>query len=60
MNQETNMKFAPLNTSSMKALCNETKETKLTSNELKKFSVVDLWSIQKNRKSASVRYSTAF
>lgn len=57
MNQETNMTFKPLTATAIKALCNETKETKVTSNQLKKFTVVDLWSIQKNRKSASLRNS---
>jgi hypothetical protein len=39
----------------MKALCTETKETKLTGNQLKKFSVVDLWAIHKSRRSAGLR-----
>jgi hypothetical protein len=59
MNQETNMKFTPLNASAIKALCTETKETKVTSNQLKKFSVVDLWSIQKHRKSVVLRNTMA-
>jgi hypothetical protein len=59
MKQVTNQVFKPLNTTEVKTLCSETKETTLTQNQLKKFSVVDLWSIQKNRKTVSFRRSMA-
>ena len=55
MNQITAQNFKPLNTTEVKALTVETKETTITKNQLKKFSVVDLWSIQKNRKPVTVK-----
>lgn len=59
MKQVTNQTFKPLNASEVKTLCSETKETTLTEIQLKKFSNVDLWLIQKNRKTVSFRRSTA-
>lgn len=60
MKQITNQVFKPLSATEVKILCNETKETTLTEIQLKKFSVVDLWSIQKNKKTVSFRRSMAF
>lgn len=57
MKQVTNQVFKALNATEVKTLCIETKETTLTEIEVKKFSVVDLWSIQKNRKTVSFRRS---
>lgn len=59
MNQITAQNFKPLNTTEVKALCTETKEIKLTENQLKKFSMVDLWSIQKNKKTVTVKRAMA-
>jgi hypothetical protein len=59
MNQLTNQNFKLLNAAEIKTLCIETKETTLTKNQLKKFSVVDLWSIQKGRKMTALRYRFA-
>ncbi len=60
MKQVTNQVFKPLNATEVKTLCSETKETTLTQIQLKKFSVVDLWSIQKNRKTVNIRKNVAF
>lgn len=60
MKQVKNQVFKALNATEVKKLCSETKETTLTQNQLKKFSVVDLWSIQKNRKTVSLRKNMAF
>jgi hypothetical protein len=60
MNQETNQAFKPLNATAVKLLCTQTKETKLTETQLKNFSVVDLWSIQKSRKVTALRSNMAF
>jgi len=59
MKQETKLGFIPLSAPALKTLCNETKETKLTEKQFKKFSAVDLWAIQKNRKTTVVRGSIA-
>jgi hypothetical protein len=59
MKQVTNQAFKPLNAAAVKALCSETKETIVTQNQLKKFSVVDLWSIQRNRKVTTCRRNMA-
>jgi hypothetical protein len=55
MKQETKQGFKLLTATELKALCNETKETKLTEKQFKTFSVVDLWAIQKNRKTTVLR-----
>jgi hypothetical protein len=55
MKQLKNQHVKPLSATEMKNLCVETKETMVTQNQLKKFSVVDLWSIQKNRKVTILR-----
>jgi hypothetical protein len=60
MKQSSKNKFKPLTTTEIKALAVETKETNLTEKQFKLFSVVDLWSIQKNRKSACIYRSMAF
>jgi hypothetical protein len=56
MKQVTKQGFKPLNAEAVKVLCTETKETTLTKKQLKKFSVVDLWAIQKSRRTTSLRY----
>jgi hypothetical protein len=60
MKRETNQGFTPLSVSELKNLCHETKETKLTEKQFKTFSVVDLWAIQKNKKTKSKSRSMAF
>lgn len=55
MKHLTNLGFKPLSATELNTLCNETKETKLTEKQFKKFSAVDLWAIQKNRKTIGVR-----
>lgn len=57
MKQITNLTFNPLSATEVKILC---KETTLTEIQLKKFSIVDLWVIQKNKKTVSFRRSMAF
>jgi hypothetical protein len=59
MKKETTHGFKKLETPEIKNLCNETKETPLTKTQVKKFSVVDLWAIQKGRKPASLRSAMA-
>ena len=59
MNQLTDQNYQPLNATQIKTLTTETKETTLTQNQLKKFSIVDLWSIQKSRKTTAFRSSMA-
>lgn len=59
MKQQTKTLFTPLTEIAMKTLCNEIKETNISGNELRKFSVVDLWHIQKNMKLSGCRRSLA-
>lgn len=59
MKQGSKNEFKPLTTTEIKALAAETKEINLTEKQFKSFSVVDLWSIQKNRKSACIYRSMA-
>lgn len=59
MKKQTTQGFKKLETLEIKNLCSETKETPLTKNQVKKFSVVDLWAIQKGRKLASFRSTMA-
>lgn len=58
MKHVINLAFKPLSATELKTLCNECKEAKLTEKQFKTFSVVDLWAIQKNRKTTIVRGST--
>jgi hypothetical protein len=60
MKQETKQDFKPLSVTELRTLCNETRETKLTEKQFKTFSVVDLWAIQKNKKTNSKSRSVAF
>lgn len=57
MKQTKTPEFKPLAAIEMKQLCKTVKETKMDSSQLKKFAVVDLWSIHKVRKSTLVRSS---
>lgn len=57
MKQVTNKDFKPLNATELETLCSTTKETAITKSQLKKFSVVDLWAIQKCRRATSFRGS---
>jgi hypothetical protein len=59
MKQVIKNDFKPLTTTAIKALAVETKGTNLTAKQFKKFSVVDLWAIQKNKRSASLSRSMA-
>jgi hypothetical protein len=59
MKQQTNQAFKPLNAAEVKTLCSQTKEITVSQNQLKKFSVVDLWSIQKSRRATSLRMGMA-
>jgi hypothetical protein len=60
MKQAIKNEFKPLTTIEIKAFSVETKETSLTEKQFKTFSVVDLWAIQKNRKTNSKSRSMAF
>lgn len=55
MKQTKTPGFKPLASTEMKQLCTTVRETKLDSFQLKKFAVVDLWSVHKVRKSTLVR-----
>jgi hypothetical protein len=55
MKQVIKNEFRPLTTTEIKALTVDTKEKSLTEKQFRKFSVVDLWVIQRNRKLASAR-----
>lgn len=59
MNQKKSEVFTPLNAKAIKVLCKETKETMLIETQARKFSVVDLWAIQKSRKTAAFRHTNA-
>ncbi len=59
MKQVIKSGFKPPNAREVKALTVETKETAISKNQLKKFSVVDLWAIQKYRRAASARFRSA-
>jgi hypothetical protein len=55
MKQQTKTTFSPLTKTAINALCIETRETNLSRNELRKFSAVDLWHIQKNSRLSRMR-----
>lgn len=47
--------FTPLNEKEITRLCTQTQETVLNSSQLKKFTAVDMWNIQRGRKGAYKR-----
>jgi hypothetical protein len=55
MKQQTKTIFSPLTKTAINALCNETRVANLSRNELRKFSTVDLWHIQKNSRLSRMR-----
>ena len=60
MNTTTKQALLPLNEKEIKALCTETPETLLNSLQLKKFTAIDMWNIQRGRKATFKRTTGTF
>jgi hypothetical protein len=60
MYQLTTQNCKQLTKAEMQSLFAETKETIIAKNQMKNFSIVDLWAIQKTKKAVSVRGVKAF
>lgn len=60
MNKSIEKQFKPLSDSELKNLCQQTQETIAVKNQMRKFTVVDLWRIQRNFKSAKIRSTVGF
>ena len=57
MKQIATQALKPLTEAELKNLCTVVNEKKLTATQIKKFSVADLWAIQRNIKKAALRRS---
>lgn len=60
MNKQIEQCFRTLTEKEMKELCSQTQETIAVKNQMRKFTVVDLWRIQRNFKSAKIRSTVGF